>query len=288
MDNHPQNHFWAHRWPWEQEGRDKSRKKKQRNKTHPPLRNSCTQITQMLSNYFKTKQNPLKLSLVGQQANKPARKRGLLHRLELVCWFFHTLQPQLARQIYQLARQTWVTYTNNINLFAPPNTLDRLHFSFRTSGLMYHPQHSPHSHAPRDTELKAPSLRHRRHFTFRHSPHLCGSPLLRHWPPYFHSPSRLHPASVTSMPPSPSYPRTQPACQIPSGSPAGSCQALGPSPWPSPSCGCSLKATSAAQPSPSHLLAPQPCFLCYPQCFCFFQKYLHLLLSLKPVRSLHD
>lgn len=146
-ENHPQTHFWAHCWPWEQEGRVKSRKKKQRNKTHLLLRNS-RRASSHKCRATTSKQNSLKLSLAGQQANKPARKRGLLHRLGLVCWFFHTLQPQLARQIYQLARQTWITYTNNINLFAPPNAIVRLHFSFQTSVSMYHLQHLPHSHTP--------------------------------------------------------------------------------------------------------------------------------------------
>lgn len=112
-----------------------------------------------------------------------------------------------------------------------------------------------HQHPPppptalRHREPNAPPLLYTRHFTscrdarprppHSHPHHSCGTDLLNFTLP----PASTAPPSPT-VPPSPGHPHTPPACQIPSGSPAGSCQALGPSPRPPPSHGRSLKATS--------------------------------------------
>lgn len=82
------------------------------------------------------------------------------------------------------------------------------------------------------------------------------------------------------MPPSPRYPCTPPACQVPSGSPAGSCQALGPFPWPSPPRGRSLKATSFPHASLSVCSLFSPAFSALPNASASSQKHLCLLLSL--------
>lgn len=82
------------------------------------------------------------------------------------------------------------------------------------------------------------------------------------------------------MPPSPSYPCTLPACQVPSGSPAGSCQALGPFPWPSPPRGRSLKATSFPHASLSVCSLFSPAFSALPNASASSQKHVRLLLSL--------
>jgi len=141
---------------------------------------------------LKNKTNPLKLPFIGQQANKPARKKGLLHRLLLVCLFCHTVQ--LARQIYQLVRHTRITHTKNINLFA--NTTVRLYFPLQRNVAMHH------LYTPPPCPLACSSQQRTRHHHYRH---IASSAAAAHVP--VHTPL----AALTSLLP-PSHPAPSPPC----------------------------------------------------------------------------
>lgn len=188
-----------------------------------------------------------------------------------------------------------ITQTKNVHLFASPNTTaGKLHFSLQRDAATYPiatntlPSHKllATERSTCDRALDTPSLLHPRHSTFVRSARPCpAAPLPRHWPPYFHSPTRLRHRHAS-----------EPQLSVHTAGLSGpfwiTCRQL-------PGAGSlSLAITTPRSQFKGHffsprlpfrLLALQPCLLSAPQRFCFFPEARSPpSLSLKPVWALRD